>query len=76
MWTRTLGAILVVSSLSGLGTLPASAQNNADNQSGVETRTADEGFDLGWLGLIGLAGLLGLRRRDDVHSNVRATTNR
>jgi MYXO-CTERM domain-containing protein len=73
MWTRKLGVLFLALSLGGAATLTASAQNNADNR-GIETRTADDGFDLGWLGLIGLAGLLGLRRRDDVHSNVRATS--
>jgi MYXO-CTERM domain-containing protein len=75
MWTRKLGTVFLALSLGGAATLPVSAQNNADRD-GIATRTADEGFDLGWLGLIGLAGLLGLRRRDDAHSNIKGTTSR
>src|SRR5687767_5381928 len=58
MWNRRLGILLVALSLGGAATLPASAQNPADDRNGVTTRTADDGFDLGWLGLIGLVGLL------------------
>jgi MYXO-CTERM domain-containing protein len=50
--------------------LPASAQNAGDSRGSVDTRS-DEGFDMGWLGLIGLAGLLGLRRRDDAHGTLK-----
>ena len=74
MWTRKLRIFLLALSLGGAATLPSSAQNNADNRSGVDTRTADDGFDMGWLGLIGLVGLLGLRRRDDAHSNARVAS--
>ena len=72
MWTRRLGILVVALSLGGVATLPVSAQNPGDTRSGVDIRTADDGFDLGWLGLIGLVGLLGLRRRDDSHTTVRA----
>jgi MYXO-CTERM domain-containing protein len=74
MWNRKLGVLLVALSLGGAATLPASAQDAADNRDGVVTRTADDGFDLGWLGLLGLAGLLALRRRDDSHSNLKGTS--
>ncbi|HEY3519395.1 MAG TPA: WGxxGxxG family protein [Gammaproteobacteria bacterium] len=74
MWNRRLGILLVALSLGGAATLPASAQNPADDRNGVTTRTADDGFDLGWLGLIGLVGLLGMRRRDDSHSDVKGAS--
>jgi MYXO-CTERM domain-containing protein len=74
MWNRRLGILVVALSLGGAATLPASAQNTAADRDGVSTRTADDGFDLGWLGLIGLAGLLALRRRDDSHSNVKGAS--
>jgi MYXO-CTERM domain-containing protein len=75
MWTRKLGIVLLASTFAGVLTLPASAQNAGDNRSGVETRSGDEGFDLGWLGLAGLIGLIGLRRRDDAPRTVH-TANR
>jgi MYXO-CTERM domain-containing protein len=75
MWNRRLGVLLVALSLGGVATLPASAQNTPDNRDGVTARTADDdGFDMGWLGLIGLAGLLALRRRDVSHSNLKGTS--
>ena len=74
MWNRRLGIVVVALSLGGVATLPSSAQNPPDDRNGVTTRTADDGFDLGWLGLIGLAGLLGMRRRDDAHSDVKRTS--
>ena len=74
MWNRRLGIVLVALSLGGAATLPVSAQNPADDRNGVSTRTADDGFDLGWLGLIGLVGLLGMRRRDDSHTSVKGAS--
>ena len=74
MWNGKLGILLVALSLGGVATLPASAQNTDANRDGVTTRTADDGFDMGWLGLIGLAGLLALRRRDDSHSTVKGAS--
>ncbi len=69
MRTCKVGILLFSLSVGGLAALPASAQDNANNRDGI-TRTADEGFDLGWLGLIGLAGLLGLRRKDESRTHV------
>ncbi len=76
MWTRNLRIGLVALSLVGVATLPVSAQDTVDDRIGAATRTADDGFDWGWLGLIGLAGLLGLRGRDDRRRNVAGTTTR
>ena len=75
MWTKGLGILVVAASLGGVATLPVSAQNAGDNQSGVSARTSadDDGFDMGWLGLIGLAGLLALRRRDDTRTHLTGT---
>ena len=71
MWTRKFATLLLALSFGAVATLPVSSQNAGDNRSSVENRTADDdGFDLGWLGLIGLAGLLGLRRRDDAHGTL------
>lgn len=76
MWTRRLRVLLVTLSLAGVTTLPVSAQDTIDDRTGVASRTTDDGFDWGWLGLIGLAGLLGLRGRDDTRRNVTGTTTR
>ena len=47
----------------------AAAQDNAGTRDDVNrttaTRSDDDGFDMGWLGLIGLAGLAGLMPRKD-----------
>jgi MYXO-CTERM domain-containing protein len=72
MWVRRLGILLLALSFAGAATLPVSAQSTADRN--VDTRTADDGFDLGWLGLVGLVGLLGLRRRDDAHSHLKGAS--
>ena len=74
MWTRKFGILVLALNLGGVATLPVSAQNSADDRNTITTRTADDGFDLGWLGLIGLAGLLGMRRRDDTHSNLKGAS--
>lgn len=73
MWTRKVRILLVALSLGGVATLPVSAQDTVDDRT-VTTRTADDGFDWGWLGLLGLAGLLGLRGRDDTRRTVTGTT--
>ena len=70
MWNRNLGILFLALSLGGAATLPASAQNVGEDRTGADSRPADDGFNLGWLGLIGLAGLLGLRRREDATAPV------
>ena len=76
MLNHRAGLLVVALSLGGMATIPATAQDTAGDRNGVAQQTEDEGFDLGWLGLIGLAGLLGLRRRDDDRGRVTATTPR
>ena len=61
----TVSAVAVVTML-GLGyvTLAAQPQRDDPTQTVDVRNDRDNGFDIGWLGLIGLAGLLGMKRSD------------
>jgi hypothetical protein len=60
MGARTLAPLLIVT---GVLAQPTVVSAQVDSPTTDLRAERDDGFDLGWFGLLGLAGLLGLRGR-------------
>ena len=61
MRARILAPLLI---LAGVLAQPTLVSAQVDSPTTDMRADRDDGFDLGWFGLLGLAGLLGLRGRD------------
>jgi hypothetical protein len=64
---------------SGTGTGAASGDTTMSNNNAGHTERDDDGFNLGWLGLIGLLGLIPRKQKVVQHDHIsadRPSTNR
>ena len=61
MRARTLAPLLIIA---GVLAQPAVVSAQVDSPTTSMREERDDGFDVGWFGLLGLVGLLGLRGRD------------
>jgi len=76
-----LSSIVVVAGVLMTQTPGLAQTTTQDAPAATESRASDDGFDMGWIGLLGLFGLAGLTRRrrsttDDYAGTSRTTTSR
>lgn len=66
----TLGLVALVAMLGTGYAMTVEAQPQRDATAVDVRNDRDDGFNMGWLGLIGLAGLLGMKRAEARDRNV------